>query len=105
MSLLTAGTHKSWVLHRRATKFCTVAPNICGAAVPNLLHVTLLAPIILGWILHCSFWKIRAPLLSRPLALSPLRPEYSSQYPAVKYPQSTLRGQVSHSHNIKVKTL
>ena len=27
----------------RATVFCTVAPNVCGSAVRNLLYVTLLA--------------------------------------------------------------
>ena len=27
-----------------ATKFCTVAPNICGSSVWNLLQITLLAP-------------------------------------------------------------
>jgi hypothetical protein len=105
MNLFKAGTHKSWVLRRMVTKFCTVAPNICGASVPNLLHVTLLGPIIWGWILHFSFWKICAPLLSKIPSLPPLRPEYSSQYPAVKCPHSALRGQVSNSHNIKVKTL
>jgi hypothetical protein len=26
------------------TKFCTVAPNICGTLVWNLLHVTCLVP-------------------------------------------------------------
>ena len=36
-------------------KFGTVAPNICGPAVCNLLHVTLLAPRILRWLL--DFWK------------------------------------------------
>jgi len=45
---------KSWILiqgctnprHQFAmvTKFCTVAPNICGSLVWNLLHVTHLAP-------------------------------------------------------------
>ena len=34
-----AGIHKS-----RATKFCTVMPNICGSSVRNLPH--LLAPLI-----------------------------------------------------------
>jgi hypothetical protein len=31
----------------RATTFCTVAPNICGSSVWNLLHVTLQVPRIL----------------------------------------------------------
>jgi len=30
------------------TKFCTVAPNICGFSVGNMVHVTLLAPTIWG---------------------------------------------------------
>ena len=44
----------------RATKFCTVAPNICRPAVWNLLHVTLLATRIWRWFV--GFWKICAPL-------------------------------------------
>jgi hypothetical protein len=44
-----------------ATKFCTVAPNICGFLVWNLSYVTLQAPRILRWFL--DFWKIHAPLL------------------------------------------
>jgi hypothetical protein len=32
-----------------ATKPCTVAPNICGSPVWNLLHVTILAPRILTY--------------------------------------------------------
>jgi hypothetical protein len=47
---------KAGVYKHRATKFVTVAPNICGPSVWNLLHVTLLAPRILKWLLH--FWKI-----------------------------------------------
>jgi len=43
-----------------ATKFSTVASNICGFWVHNLLHVTFLAPIILRWLL--DFWKICRPL-------------------------------------------
>jgi hypothetical protein len=31
----------------QATKFCTMAPNICGSSIWNLLHVTLLASRIL----------------------------------------------------------
>jgi hypothetical protein len=41
--------HKSRPPGARATKFCTVAPNICGSSVSNLLHVTLLAPWIFRW--------------------------------------------------------
>jgi len=32
-----------------ATKFCTVAPNICGSSVYNLLYVAFLTPNILRW--------------------------------------------------------
>jgi hypothetical protein len=41
-------------------KFCTVAPNTCGPAIPNLLHVTHLTHRILMWLLE--FWKISAPV-------------------------------------------
>jgi hypothetical protein len=43
-----------------ANNFCTVAPNICGPSVWNVLHVTLLTPRILRWLL--GFWKICASL-------------------------------------------
>jgi len=43
-------------------KFCVVAPNICGSLVWNLLHVTLLEPKILRWLL--DFWKICGLLVS-----------------------------------------
>jgi len=43
-----------------ATKLCTVAPNICGSSVWNLLHVTFLMPRILRWLVH--FYTIFAPL-------------------------------------------
>ena len=42
-------------------KFCTVAPNVCGASLWNLLCITILAPRILRCLL--DFWKICAPLL------------------------------------------
>jgi hypothetical protein len=38
------------------TKFGSVAPNIFGFAVWNLLHVTCMAPRSLRWCLY--FWKI-----------------------------------------------
>jgi hypothetical protein len=44
-----------------ATKFCTVAPNICGSSVWNLLYVICLAPIILRWPL--DFWKTKVALI------------------------------------------
>jgi len=40
----------------RATKFCTLAPDICGSLVWNLLHVTNLAPRIFRWLL--DFWNM-----------------------------------------------
>lgn len=43
----------------RATQLCMVGPNICWFSVSNLLHVTFLAPRILGGLE--KFWKIRAP--------------------------------------------
>ena len=45
----------------QTTEFCTVAPNVCGSSVRKLLHVTLLMPRILRWLL--DFWKISTPLL------------------------------------------
>jgi hypothetical protein len=39
-----------------ATKFCTDAPNICGPSFCNMLHVTLLVPRILRWLL--DFWTV-----------------------------------------------
>jgi len=53
-------THKQWRRNSgsqvaRATKFYTVAPTVCVSAVCNLLHVTLLAPRMLEWLLE--FWK------------------------------------------------
>jgi hypothetical protein len=44
-----------------ATKFCMVAPNICGCLVQNLLFVTILAHTVLIWPL--DFWKFCAPLV------------------------------------------
>ena len=52
----------------RVTKFCTVAPSICGCSVWNLLHVTLLATRILKWLL--DFWEVVHPRLSL-LAVGP----------------------------------
>lgn len=40
----------------RATKFCIVAPNICGPTPMNLLHIILLAPRILRWLLGFFFF-------------------------------------------------
>lgn len=62
--------NKSWEknLHRiwqecqvtMATRFCMVVPDICGSSAWNMLHITLLAPRILGWLLEIG--KICGPL-------------------------------------------
>jgi hypothetical protein len=44
----------------QATKFCTVAPDICGSSEPNLFHFILLTPRILMWL--PEFWKTSVPL-------------------------------------------
>ena len=44
------------VLRRPGAWFCTVVPNICGRLLWNLLHVILLAPRIVRWLL--DFLKI-----------------------------------------------
>jgi len=44
-----------------ASKFCLVAPDICGSSVWNLLCVALVVPRILRWLL--DFWKVFATLL------------------------------------------
>jgi hypothetical protein len=45
----------------RAAKFCTVVPNILGASVWNVVHVTFLATRILNFLLNN--WKIFATLV------------------------------------------
>jgi hypothetical protein len=52
---INPGRRAAW-----ATKFNTVASNICGFWVHNLLQITFLAPIILRWLL--DFLKISRPL-------------------------------------------
>jgi hypothetical protein len=55
--------HKIWdtqILAARLPKFNILMPKICGSSVWRLLHVTLLRPRILGWLL--DFWKICEPL-------------------------------------------
>lgn len=42
-----------------SNKFCTVAANICGSFIRNLLHIAPLARSVLRWLIY--FWKIRAP--------------------------------------------
>lgn len=42
------------------TKFCTLAPHVCGCSVQNLLLVPLLATGILQRLL--DYWKVCAPL-------------------------------------------
>jgi hypothetical protein len=45
--LRITGVHKTGRKVPAATKFCTVATNICGISLRNLFHVTHLAPGIL----------------------------------------------------------
>jgi hypothetical protein len=49
--LLEQGCKTFWLEVTWATKFCMVATDICGSSEWNLFHVTLLAPIILSWLL------------------------------------------------------
>jgi hypothetical protein len=56
----TTGVHKYKMSLARTTEFCTVTPSACGSSVWNLLHLTVLAPRILRWLL--DFRKIFAPL-------------------------------------------
>jgi hypothetical protein len=51
----------TWRQVFRATAFCTVAPNICGPSVWNLLHVTVLVPRIWKWLLFFFFENLRNP--------------------------------------------
>jgi hypothetical protein len=60
MSRLLQGVYKFLVQVIGATKFCTLAPNICGSWVCGLFHVTLLVPRVLIWFV--DFWKIFWPL-------------------------------------------
>jgi len=46
----TPGVHKS-----RASKFCTMAPNVCGSTLWCSFHVTVLAPGTLWWF-QKTFW-------------------------------------------------
>jgi len=57
---LEQGRTKSGHLFAMATKCFRVASNISGSSVSNLLHVTLIAPIIFMWLL--DVWTICAPL-------------------------------------------
>jgi len=57
----TTAVYKSRSPGRMATKYCTMAPNICGSSVWTILHVALLALRILRWLL--DFWEVCAPLL------------------------------------------
>jgi hypothetical protein len=55
------GVHKSRVPHCPGDYFFyTMAPNICGPSVWNLLHVNIQTPRILRWVQNIS--KICSPL-------------------------------------------
>lgn len=59
--------HKSQAQFATVTKFCTLAPNICGFLVWNLLHVTHLAPRNFKQLLHFS--KFVHPWYFLPISL------------------------------------
>lgn len=42
-----------------ATKFYMLTPNVCESSVWNMIHVTLLEPGIVWWLLDA--WKTRLP--------------------------------------------
>ena len=48
---IAQGCTNSW----QQTTFCMVVPNICKSSICKWLYFTLLAPMILTWLLH--FWK------------------------------------------------
>jgi hypothetical protein len=50
----------------QVTKFCIVTPNICGFSVCYLLHVTVLVPGVLRWLV--DFCKICVLPVARPLS-------------------------------------
>jgi hypothetical protein len=54
-TLFKSGVHKF-----RATKFCTVVPNICGFSIRSRLYATNLAPRTLRWL--PDVWQIFATL-------------------------------------------
>ena len=54
MMCYTAGVHTY-----RVTKVSVVEPNVCGPSFWQFLHVTLLAPTILRWLL--DVWKYVDP--------------------------------------------
>ena len=57
LAVFSAGAHKF-----RASKFCAVAPTVCGSLAQNLLQVTVLASTILRWLLDfCFFFKFVHP--------------------------------------------
>jgi hypothetical protein len=46
----------TWVHKSRAAEFCTVAPNVFGPSLCNMLLVTLPASVIFRW--HLDSWKV-----------------------------------------------
>jgi hypothetical protein len=48
--------HKSRTQVAQATQFCTVSSDICGSSAWNLVHLTVLVPRTVWWLLE--FWKI-----------------------------------------------
>jgi hypothetical protein len=50
------GAYKSWAQVTQETKFCVMAPNICGSPEQNLQHVTITVPRIFK--VAPNFWKM-----------------------------------------------
>ena len=58
---ITPVVHKSWASSRAGSYMCfTVTPNISRSLVWQSLHVIILAPRILKWLLH--LWNLCIPL-------------------------------------------
>lgn len=51
-AVFNAGAHKF-----RASKFCAVAPTLCGSLAQNLLQITVQASTILRWLLDFCFFE------------------------------------------------
>lgn len=57
--------------------FRPLTPNACGSSVLNMLHITLLAPVMLMWLLE--FWKMCA-LLQKGILFKSLQQWWEGYY-------------------------
>lgn len=97
-------------------KFCTMVPNICGSSMRNLLHVTILAPKILRWLLdflticatHVCSIKILCAHLSKIstwlLAVS-IQKSTTSQYWCQEKSMIKTEGRQPHTYVNKMKSV